>query len=271
MNRVKTDVNQLPCVCFSCISQDPLTSEDDTSQRVWVSQVVGSLKNATQHGWNLSRCPAESWNKPATLQGPAQRGRRQVSPFTRWGGSVTWPPGPPETNGRWQSGTCERKKWDPTNSLRNSDEMLEGFFKGSSVSYVLIGKKETNKQIIQRSFPTASVCVWGYKIKALFLNEADFFLFLRLSNTLGGKEGSRRACWEQTHTSHPEEISTFPVLFSSLVSWLVPNLRPHLCLSVRPTCFPVVLHLFLPSNPSVLIFCLLSLRIYFNLVLSVNC
>lgn len=37
-----------------------------------------------------------------------------------------------------------------------------------------------------------------------------------------------------------------------------------------PRCFPVVLHLFLPSNPSILIFCLRSLWIYFNLVLSVN-
>lgn len=38
------------------------------------------------------------------------------------------------------------------------------------------------------------------------------------------REGAR-SCQEQTHTSHPEEISTFPVLFSPLVSW------PFLCLA----------------------------------------
>lgn len=97
---------------------------------------------------------------------------------------------------------------------------------------------------IQDCFPlclTASVCVWKYKIKALFLkclHKGCFFLFRTLSTTLWGKEGNKRA-----HTSHPEEISTFPALFSSFVSWLFPYFA-HIFVSIFASTF-----LYHPTSP----------------------
>lgn len=53
---------------------------------------------------------------------------------------------------------------------------------------------------------------------------------------VGAKE---QVCREQTHTSHPEEISTFPVLLSSPVSWLFPR-SAHICLAFPLSRNPVI-------------------------------
>lgn len=57
---------------------------------------------------------------------------------------------------------------------------------------------------------------------------SDLLLFLlQLTHT---ERERARACQERTHTSHPEEISTFPVLFSPLLS------RPPSVLPTSLTC-----------------------------------
>lgn len=76
------------------------------------------------------------------------------------------------------------------------------------------------------------------------------------------------ACREQTHSSHPEEISAFPVLFSSPVSWLfLPHLAHIIASPLASTYY------CLPSNcPPVPLSYLvnLCLGIRVNLVFSVN-
>lgn len=106
------------------ISHDPLTSECDTSQGVWVSQVVGSLKNATQHGSNLSRVQLSLETCNAQRTRSERRGiSYSVIQFTRWEGSraegtvgymalgtlimiISTETNKPKTNG-WRK--CERK------------------------------------------------------------------------------------------------------------------------------------------------------------------
>lgn len=53
----------------------------------------------------------------------------------------------------------------------------------------------------------------------IYLLKAKLFFFWPERTLVGEK---KQVCWEQTRTSHPEEISTFPALLSSPVSWLFP-------------------------------------------------
>lgn len=54
-----------------------LTSESDTRQGVGVCQVVGSLKNTTQHGWKAPRTSAES-AKPTMPKDPTEIRQKQL-------------------------------------------------------------------------------------------------------------------------------------------------------------------------------------------------
>ena len=115
---------------------------------------------------------------------------------------------------------------------------------------------------------TASAWTGIYKIKAPFLewrrglDPASFSLFLIQSDN-GANERSASG----THTSHPKEISTFPVLFSSRVSWLFLShgqmFATMLSASFPPPTFGPLISL------SVSVF-LCMLRATFNLMFLVN-
>lgn len=171
-----------------------------TSSELWcccMEATERSLHVATRMGW-----------EPLTSKGDARQGVRvsQVVGSLQKTTQHGWK--------RWQTlkniwnGTI-KDKWWPGFLLKNVSRLISWWGGG------LHPKKK-----LKSSYP-------GNDSGSVYDGSALIYLLKAKSLSpwperirVGAKE---QVCREQTHTSHPEEISTFPVLLSSPVSWLFPR------------------------------------------------
>lgn len=166
---------------------------------------------------NMVRTESTGVQRSARLKELTQPSDSEVMEFRSWSGSRT--EGDPGLDQR----TRLQRPVD-----KETDGKIGGTKKSVAFPQASVGLKKILKILIFQkwswlsadcppcsSHSTGSVC----RVKPPFLCFCDVLRLCRW-----GK-------WQftsGTHTSHPKETSTFPVVFSSLISWLFPS-HPNIC------------------------------------------